>query len=137
MAKVVISSISREAQQVQQTIVAQAAAFHYDDHQIFALRLALDEALSNAIKHGNANNPTKKVFVDFTIDHNHIEISICDEGPGFKPEALPDPTAEENLELPNGRGVMLIKAYMTSVSYNDKGNCVTMIKRKDCRLPQM
>ncbi len=137
MAKVVITSISREAQQVQQNIVAQAATFHYDDHQIFALRLALDEALSNAIKHGNANDPTKKVFIDFTIDKDHIQVTICDEGPGFNPQALPDPTADENIELPNGRGVMLIKAYMTEVSYNDKGNCVTMIKRKDCRLPQM
>ncbi len=137
MAKVVITSISKEAQQVQQSIVAQAAAFRYDDHQIFALRLALDEALSNAIKHGNANNPTKKVFVEFTIDESHIQITICDEGPGFDPKKLPDPTAEENLELPNGRGVMLIKAYMTEVSYNEKGNCVTMIKRRDCRLPTM
>ena len=137
MTKVVISSISREAQQVQQTIVAQAATFQYDEHQVFALRLALDEALSNAIKHGNANDPTKKVFVEYTIDVKMIKITICDEGPGFDPKSLPDPTAEENLELPNGRGVMLINAYMTEVTYNEKGNCVTMIKRKECRLPQV
>lgn len=137
MTKIVIRSISREAQQVQQRIVSEAVGCHYDDHQIFALRLALDEALSNAIKHGNANDSTKHVHVEFDVTEKLIHISICDEGPGFNPEALPDPTAEENLELPNGRGVMLIKAYMTEVHYNQKGNCVTMIKRKECRLPEI
>ncbi|MFA7238304.1 MAG: ATP-binding protein, partial [Phycisphaeraceae bacterium] len=58
-----------------------------------------------------------------------------DEGPGFTPEGVPDPTRGENLERPSGRGVMLMKAYMTKVSFSPSGNRVTMIKRKSCHLP--
>jgi len=55
---------------------------------------------------------------------------IRDEGPGFCPEAVPDPTEEERLDMPHGRGVMLIRQTMTVVEYNDSGNQVIMVKRR-------
>ena len=59
-----------------------------------------------------------------------LEIVIEDQGPGFKPEAVPDPTLDENLELPSGRGMILIKAYMTEVRYEGRGNRLRMLYRR-------
>jgi serine/threonine-protein kinase RsbW len=110
-------------------------AMSYPDAARFAIQLALDEALANAIRHGNGNDPSKTVHIEYSVDKDVFEISICDEGPGFNPQNVPDPTRDENLERPCGRGVMLIKAYMTEVHYNRKGNCLKMSKRRDCPLP--
>jgi serine/threonine-protein kinase RsbW len=125
-----------EAVNVMQSIVAAVESHGYSEGAVFAVRLALDEALSNAIRHGNQNNPKKTVTVEYEVTDDQARISICDEGPGFTPADLPDPTLDENLERPHGRGVMLIQAYMTEVSYNDKGNCVTMVKHRTCQLPE-
>lgn len=135
MKKLVFPSSMAEALKVQQTLIGAAEKLGYSEHSLFAIRLALDEALSNAVRHGNKNDVRKRVTVEYQVSDEEIRVSICDEGRGFKPAELPDPTAEENLERPCGRGVMLIKAYMTEVFYNDKGNCVTMVKTRSCKLP--
>ncbi len=109
----------------------------YSDDAIFAIRLALDEAISNAVRHGNKSDPAKPVHIDYHVDADAATIAIEDQGHGFHPDCLPDPTADENLEKPCGRGVMLIQAYMTEVSYNERGNRVTMVKRRHCTLPHM
>lgn len=134
--KVVIPSVMDEAVNVMQSIVAAVESHGFTEGAVFAVRLALDEALSNAIRHGNQNNPKKTVTVEYEVTDDQARISICDEGPGFKPAELPDPTLDENLERPHGRGVMLIQAYMTEVSYNSRGNCVTMVKHRTCQLPE-
>jgi serine/threonine-protein kinase RsbW len=133
--KIVIPSSLNEALRVQQELVDAAQARGYSDHAIFAIRLALDEALSNAVRHGNRNDPSKTVTVEYTINEDELRVTIEDEGPGFDPDCLPDPTLDENLERPCGRGVMLIRAYMTEVVFNAKGNRVTMVKQKTCKLP--
>ena len=69
--------------------------------------------------------------VDMRVGKERVMIHITDEGPGFKPDDVPDPTLDENLDVPSGRGVMLIKAYMTEVSYNEKGNSVKMVKDRN------
>ncbi len=107
----------------------------YKREAVFAVRLALDEALVNAVKHGNQNDASKSVHIQFDIDDQQIVLQVEDEGPGFHPADLPDPTAEENLSRPNGRGVMLMRAYMTDVAFNDKGNRVILTKRADCERP--
>lgn len=135
MNKRVISSSMAEALRVQQEVVSAAEALGYNEHAIFAIRLALDEALSNAIRHGNQNDPSKQVTVDFVVDEEHVRVRVTDDGPGFDPDTLPDPTLDENLERPHGRGVMLIRAYMTEVSFNERGNSITMIKLRNCKLP--
>ena len=57
-------------------------------------------------------------------------IQIRDEGAGFNPEEVPDPTDPDHLEIPSGRGIMLMRAFMTRVEYNDLGNCVVMEKQR-------
>lgn len=121
---------------VVQQIIDAAKQRGYSDDCVFAVRLALDEAISNAIRHGNKNDPAKPVHVDYQVNDTAITISIEDQGYGFHPHNLPDPTADENIEKPCGRGVMLIQAYMSGVQYNDRGNRITMTKRKDCTLPK-
>ena len=65
----------------------------------------------------------------FSADHDQCVVAVEDEGQGFDPSAVPDPTADENLELPHGRGLVLMRAYMDEVSFNAKGNRVTMRKK--------
>jgi serine/threonine-protein kinase RsbW len=96
----------------------------------FAIRLALEEALVNGFRHGNQGNPDKSVTVWCAIDPAGIELEVIDEGEGFDPGSVPDPTAEENIEIPSGRGIMLMRAYMTSVEYVAPGNRLRIVYRK-------
>lgn len=98
---------------------------------VFGVRLALEEALVNAIKHGNKMDPTKNVRVRWRLDSEHIHVSVEDEGPGFDVSQVPDPTEEENIDKPGGRGIMLMRAFMSLVEYNETGNRLTIEKRKD------
>jgi len=102
----------------------------YTKEDLFGIKLAVEEALVNAVRHGNGSDATKTVGVSYAVSPTRVEISICDEGAGFNPNAVPDPTLDENLERPHGRGVMLMNAYMTDVSYNEAGNCVTLVKQR-------
>ena len=70
----------------------------------------------------------KKVHIAYRVLADRFEVHITDEGPGFDPGDVPDPTAVENLERPCGRGLMLMRHYMTEVAYNGRGNRVTMSK---------
>jgi len=123
-----IPSDLAEARRVQGEIEAALHAVRFSDTEIFAIRLALEEALVNAIKHGNQMDEAKRVRVSYRVTPDRFDITIRDEGPGFDPEDVPDPTALENLERPCGRGVFLMRHYMTSVEYNDTGNEVRMCK---------
>lgn len=130
-----IASRFAEVPPVQQEIVDAAVEHEFDEAQVFAIKLALEEALTNAIKHGNKLDPDKQVAIDYRVNDREVRIEVCDEGGGFAPDAVPDPTVDANLEKPSGRGVMLIRAYMTEVHFNPTGNCITMIKRRECSLP--
>jgi serine/threonine-protein kinase RsbW len=84
------------------------------------------EAVNNAIKHGNKDNPNK--LVDVAIEYNNDEmiITVTDEGEGFDPSGIPDPTMPENIEALSGRGVFLMTKLSDSIKFNEKGNSVTM-----------
>ncbi len=108
-------------------ILALAVGTGLKDAAIFAVRLAIEEAITNAFVHGHQNLPGDvPVLVEFKVSQGEIQIAIEDRGPGFTPDTLPDPTLIENLSKPFGRGVMLMKAYMTEVLYNPQGNRVKM-----------
>jgi serine/threonine-protein kinase RsbW len=96
---------------------------------IHGVHLAMEEALVNAIKHGNRLDESKSVRVVCRFRPDAVRIEIADEGPGFKPEEVPDCTADDRLEVPSGRGIMLMRAFMSLVEYNDLGNQVVMEKR--------
>ena len=127
----VVPNTLQDAKAPEERILADLAIHNYDEQSIFAIKLALEEALTNAVKHGNGNDPARKLTVRYAVKPRHVVIAIRDEGPGFTPELLPDPTADENLELPNGRGIMLMFAYMTKIRFNDQGNEVWMLKSLD------
>jgi serine/threonine-protein kinase RsbW len=111
------------------TIVAQLGEYGWASCDQFAVEMALEESISNAIRHGNKEDPAKRVEVEFRYGPNRFWACICDEGSGFEPSAVPDCCAPDRLEVPGGRGLALIRAYMTHVEYNARGNCVTMEKR--------
>jgi serine/threonine-protein kinase RsbW len=125
-----ISSDPAEARQVQEEIERALKAHNYAEPDIFAIRLAVEEALVNAIKHGNRLDRAKKVRVAYHVRSEHFEIVVADEGPGFDPDEVPDPTAPENLERCCGRGLMLMRHYMCEVVHNRRGNSVRMRKRR-------
>jgi len=125
---VTISSDPAEARRIQDDIERLLQARHINEHDVFSVKLALEEALVNAIKHGNQMDRTKKVHIVYQLHADRFEIRISDDGTGFDPCDVPDPTAFENLERPCGRGLMLMRHYMTEVAFNDRGNGVTMSK---------
>ena len=100
----------------------------FSKEAIFAIRLALDEAVTNAVRHGNQLAPDKTATITYAITPQTCRITVCDQGPGFTLCDVPDPTEEQNLCRPHGRGVMLMHAYMDEVSFNDTGSCVTLVK---------
>lgn len=123
-----IPSVTTAGLEVQEKIVELLEARSFSPQDVFGIRLSLEEALVNAIKHGNGGDPEKSVHVQCRIAADEIDIVIEDEGPGFDPGDIPDPTLEENLEVPSGRGVMLMRSFMTQVEYNDTGNRVRLLK---------
>jgi serine/threonine-protein kinase RsbW len=94
----------------------------------FSVRLALEEALVNAIKHGHGFDPSKQARLRFRVTAEVVLLEVEDEGQGFDPRSVPDPLAPENLERPSGRGLFLIRTYMTWSRYNERGNGVLMGK---------
>ncbi len=135
MVKLVIPSKLTELPGVQQAIINEVKGLGYGKDEVFAIRLALDEAVTNAIHHGNGDDPKKQVTIEYQVDEKAVRISVTDEGCGFCPEKLPDPTLQDNLAAPHGRGVMLMKAYMSEVRFNPCGNSISMVKCKGCKLP--
>lgn len=102
----------------------------YPGKDVFAVRLALEEAAVNAFRHGNRGDPGKSVQLRWLVTATEVVLEVEDEGPGFDPEAVPDPLAEENLDRPGGRGLLLMRAYMTWVSFNRQGNRVTLVRQR-------
>jgi serine/threonine-protein kinase RsbW len=120
-----------EARRVQSDVERVLQQVQFGEHDIFAIKLALEEALVNAIKHGNQMDPAKKVHVTCHVHIDRFEVQITDEGSGFDPDDVPDPTAPENLERPCGRGLLLMRHYMTEVAYHDRGRAVRMSKMRN------
>lgn len=105
--------------------------FGWSKEDVFGVHMALEEALSNAVRHGNKHDPNKVVQVDCELSEKRFFVKICDEGPGYDPCKVPDCCADENLEVPGGRGLALMRAYMTTVELTDNGRCVIMEKLLD------
>jgi serine/threonine-protein kinase RsbW len=107
--------------------------FSQDD--IFAVHLALEEAFFNAVKHGNKKDSSKKVTIVYAVDEEKVEIKMVDEGEGFNPTDIPDPRVGDNLFRPEGRGLLLIHAYMHMTEFNERGNALHMIRYKNRPMP--
>ena len=104
--------------------------------EIFAIHLAAEEALVNAVVHGNRLDPKKTVHVECEVSADFVRLEVTDEGAGFDPTSVPDCTLEERLEAPSGRGVMLMRSFMSRIAYNAKGNSVVLEKRRGDKPPE-
>jgi len=111
-----------------QQILEKLQELGWDDKTLFGVHMALEESISNAIRHGNREDPKKKVQVECQLSATRFWVKVCDEGEGYEPDAVPDCRSQENLEVPGGRGLALIRAYMTSVKHSECGCCVMMEK---------
>ena len=94
----------------------------YDEEDIFAIHLALEEAFINAVKHGNKQDAGRQIEVKYFVTPDKFDIFIADQGDGFDPDRVPDPRCEENLYKCSGRGMFLMRSYMDRVEYNGKGS---------------
>lgn len=102
----------------------------WSDREVFGIHMAVEEALVNAIQHGNKEDPAKSVYVSYRATAQKLRIEITDEGPGFRPAEVADPTCGDLLCEPHGRGLLLMKAYMSKVEYLGCGNQLVMEKRR-------
>ncbi len=125
---VVVQSQPLELDGVYKQILSRLRQNDYSDDDIFAVHLAFEEAFLNAVKHGNKMNPAKTVTVEYAVSPEKTTIAVTDEGRGFNPSGVPDPRVGDNLYQPEGRGLLLINAYMDVVEYNDRGNRVYMAR---------
>ncbi len=94
-------------------------------------RVGLTEALSNAMLYGNGHDPEKQVRVEVTMVGGALRARVTDQGSGFDPTAVPDPTTPENIVKTGGRGLFLMRKFLDEVSYNERGNSVTLVLRLD------
>jgi serine/threonine-protein kinase RsbW len=119
-------------------VVRRCHAYERHAHRLrLNFRVGLTEALSNAMLYGNAHDPSKRVRVEVTLTSGAIRARIIDEGLGFDPCTIPDPTCPENLMKPGGRGLFLMRQLMDEVVYNDRGNEVTLVLRLEPEMPSL
>ena len=116
---------------VLEELLGRLAGENWSSRDMFGLRLALEEAVVNAIKHGNRLDRSKQVHVVCKSTAQGVWIQVADQGQGFNPGAVPDCTDPAHIDAPNGRGIMLMRNYMSRVEYNAAGNVVVMEKRRD------
>jgi serine/threonine-protein kinase RsbW len=116
---------------VQKRILDNVTRLGFNSQCQFAIKLALEEALINAIKHGNKSDPKKKVHIEAKVSPKQLEVTIEDEGPGFARGTIPDPTLPENIEKCSGRGILLMEAYMNSVRWTRGGRRVKLVKKNE------
>jgi serine/threonine-protein kinase RsbW len=121
---------------ITEDLLGKLGEYDWSPSDIFAIHLAAEEAIVNAIVHGNRLDEAKKVHVCCEVSREHVLLEITDEGNGFDPSQVPDCTLEERLTVPSGRGVMLMRSFMTRIEYNAKGNSVVLEKRRDSPEPE-
>lgn len=106
----------------------------FDEDAGHYVSVAVRESLVNAIRHGNRMDESRRVAVEFVLHADRLEVTVQDEGDGFDPDSLPDPTAEENILKASGRGIFFMRSFMDDVRYAfpaKGGTLVTMVKKRD------
>jgi serine/threonine-protein kinase RsbW len=102
----------------------------YPSKDLFAVTLAAREAVTNAYRHGNRCNRKKCIHFRYLVTPDEVLLEVEDEGRGFDPQQVTDPLAEGNLDRPGGRGLFLMRVYMTWVTFNREGNRVTLSRQR-------
>ncbi|MQA90984.1 MAG: ATP-binding protein [Gemmatimonas sp.] len=119
-------------------LVSRCRAFAFEGPRLeLNFRVGVTEALANAVLYGNSNDPAKTVYVKLKIDEHQVVVCVADEGDGFDPSSVPDPTTPENIHSPGGRGLFLIQHLMDEIHFNERGNSVRMVlMREEPRRPR-
>jgi len=123
-----IKSEGKNIERAEKFMFQQLAHLQLDKSMLFDLRLCLDEALANAIKHGNKNNAKRIISISVDTTPQQIELSVADEGDGFQFDAIPDPTRNDNLKKPSGRGIYLMRNLMDEVEFIKNGSKIILRK---------
>jgi serine/threonine-protein kinase RsbW len=119
-----------EMAKVIQTVLEAMTVLGYPETEIFAVHLSLEESLVNAQKHGHQGSWGPPITVRYHVNFHGVVFQVEDQGPGFQPDQVPDPLAEANLERPSGRGLLLMRSYMSSICHNQMGNCICLCKHR-------
>jgi serine/threonine-protein kinase RsbW len=125
-----IPSRTAAAAEVVDALLTQLRRDEWEPHDVFGVHMAVEEAIVNAITHGNKEDPEKSVSILLKSSPERLRVEIIDEGPGFNPELVPDPTCDDRLCQPHGRGLMLIRWFMSTVTYLGAGNHLVMEKER-------
>lgn len=113
-------------------LVDRCRAYEFEGSRLeLNLRVSMTEVLANAVLYGNRRDPRKRVRVEVHLELARVMLRVSDEGPGFDPRRVPDPTLPENLGRPGGRGIFLIRNLMDEVQFNDRGNAVRLVLHRD------
>lgn len=121
-----VPSITENIRMIESFIDNAKEKFHLDDDMYGNIMIAVTEAVNNAIKHGNANDRSKSVFLSLFLDDSLLRFVIKDEGSGFNYEDLPDPTSPQNIEKLGGRGIFLMKHLSDEVDFKENGRVVEL-----------
>ena len=108
----------------------------WEGMDLFRIQMAIEEAIVNAIEHGNRKDPAKNIRLVFDVTPEKAIMAISDEGAGFDHRNVADPTTEDLLDKPRGRGVMLMRELMNEVNFNEVGNHVVMTKLRSTQAPE-
>lgn len=125
-----IDSEPGQANELILQVLPQLEKLGWEGRDLFGIHMALEESLMNAIKHGNCREKHKNVTVKLQFDETRFFARVEDEGCGFDPDLVPDPTSCDALEAESGRGLALIRNFMDSVEFNDAGNVIEMEKHR-------
>jgi serine/threonine-protein kinase RsbW len=127
----VVPSNTASGRRLLDDVVQQLELLHWSRRDIFGVYLAVEEALANAICHGNGRDETKHIQFSCRLSPRKVRIEVTDEGSGFDPAHVPDPTAPDRLGCPGGRGVLLMRAFMSRVEFCDGGSHVVLEKDRE------
>ena len=122
-----IPSIVENIQIVESFIDNAKESYNFNDDIYGNIMIAVTEAVNNAIVHGNGEDVEKNVLLTLDVNESTLKFMIQDQGVGFDPHELPDPTAPSNLEKPGGRGIFLMKHLADEVSFDDEGRIVKLV----------
>lgn len=109
-------------------LAVELAAHGWDSNEVYGVQMAMEEAVSNAYRHGNENGERGNVDLSWQTTDTEFVMHVSDQGDGFDDSEVPDPTAPENLEKASGRGLLLMRHYMDEVNFRDGGRTVVMRK---------
>ncbi|HET54144.1 MAG TPA: ATP-binding protein [Ignavibacteria bacterium] len=104
--------------EVEQFVLDVAEEIGLNENKFNNISLAVAEAISNSIKHGNKNDKNKKVFIKIEVKNDQMIVTLKDEGTGFDPNTIPDPTKPENILKESGRGVHIMRSLLDDLRFN-------------------